>query len=699
MITIESILDSYLFRNESTGYCVASLSNGIKAVGILINIKVGEKLKLTGEYETHPKYGMQFRIDSYSIVIPSTKSGITKYLGSGMIKGIGPATAEKIVEAFDDQTIDVLDNNIDRLLEIEGIGTKKLEQIKKSWGEQKAVKEIMIYLQGFDISPAYAVKIYKVYGVNSIKIIQDNPYQLTYDVWGIGFKIADSIGKSVGFGDEHPMRIKAGVIYTLNEATSDGHVFLTADELNKKCFETLGIDLSDSILLMREMQEENLIYIIDEKVYLAHLYEAEKNIEYKIKLLSEGESKFTDKELKSIRMNLNLSEEQSEAVRKSLKNKIMILTGGPGTGKTTTLKGIIDSYKQLKKNILLAAPTGRAAKRMSEVIGMEAKTIHRLLEFNPLDQFFQRDEDNPLETDLLVVDEVSMIDTLLMNSLLKAVNPETTLILVGDVDQLPSVGSGNILNDLILSRIIPIVKLNKIFRQAEESTIVVNAHKINHGELPSIKNNDGADFFFIQESDNSKIADLIIELCSTRLPDKYGFDPVRDIQVLTPMYKGDVGVNNLNVRLQDVLNRRKSIHSRGDKNYKIGDKVMQLKNNYDKEVYNGDIGIIDSIDNEDQIMEINFSGKNIQYEFSELDDLTLAYAITVHKSQGSEYPCVILPITSAHYIMLQRNLLYTAITRASQLMILVGTKQALTIAVGNKKTKKRNTSLFAGSRN
>ncbi len=695
MITIEAILDSYLYINESTGYCVASLSNGIKAVGILINIKPGEKLKLTGEYETHPKYGMQFRIDSYSIVIPSTKTGLAKYLSSGMIKGIGPVTAEKIIEQFEDTTIDVLDNNIDRLLEIEGIGSKKLEQIKKSWGEQKAVKEIIIYLQGFDISPAYAVKIYKVYGINSIKVIQNNPYQLTYDVWGIGFKIADSIGKNVGFSDDHPKRIKAGIVYILNEAASDGHVYLTSDELNKKCFDMLGIDLSDSLLLMREMQEENLIYIVQEKVYLAHLYEAEKYIEHKIKLLAAGESKFTEKELKLIRLNLDLSEEQSDAVRKSLTNKIMILTGGPGTGKTTTLKGIIDSYKQLKKNILLAAPTGRAAKRMSEVIGMEAKTLHRLLEFNPQDQFFQRGEDNPLEADLLVIDEVSMIDTLLMNSMLSAVNPETTLILVGDVDQLPSVGSGNILNDLILSGIIPIVKLTKIFRQAEKSSIVVNAHKINNGELPSINNNEEADFFFIQESDNSKIADLIIELCSSRLPDKYGFDPVKDIQVLTPMYKGEVGVNNLNIRLQEVLNQRKVAHNRGEKNYKIGDKVMQLKNNYDKEVYNGDIGIIESVDNEDQIMEINFSGKNVQYEFAELEDITLAYAITVHKSQGSEYPCVILPISAAHFIMLQRNLLYTAITRASQMLILVGTRQALAIAVGNKKTKRRNTSLFS----
>ena len=699
MQTIEVILDGYLYKNEITGYCIASFSNGLKAVGILPNVKVGEKLKLTGEYETHSKYGEQFKIESFSIVYPSTIVGITKYLGSGLIKGVGQATAEKIVNVFKEDALDILDTDINRLLDVEGIGVKKLDLIKKSWEEQKAIKEIIMFLQSFDISPSYALKIYRTYGAKSVQIVQDNPYQLTYDVWGIGFKIADAMGKSVGFGEDHPKRIKAGVIYVLNEASGDGHVYLPMQELLAKCYEILGIDLTDSLMLFREMEAQNLLNIIGENVYLSHYYEAERNIEYKIKALCGGSSEFTEKEIKSVRLNSVYSEEQLEAIRNSLTNKILILTGGPGTGKTTALKGIIESYKLLKKNIMLAAPTGRAAKRMSEVIGMEAKTIHRLLEYNPQDRLFMHDEDNPLETDLLVVDEISMIDTLLMNSLISAVSVNTTLILVGDVDQLPSVGCGNILHDLIQSEIIPTAMLTKIFRQAEESQIVVNAHKINKGEFPALLNGESSDFFFIQEPDNSKIAGVITELCRKRLPEKYGFDPMKDIQILTPMYKGDTGANNLNGRLQDVLNHEKILLTRGDKNFKIGDKVMQLRNNYDKDVYNGDIGLIERIDMDDQKLEMNFSGKVVPYDFLELDDITLAYAITVHKSQGSEYPCVIMPVTTAHYIMLQRNLLYTAVTRASKMMILVGSKQALAMAVGNKKSKKRNTSLFHSNQN
>jgi exodeoxyribonuclease V alpha subunit len=694
MQTIEAILDGYLYKNEVTGYCVASFSGGLKAVGTLPNIKVGEKLKLTGEYETHPKFGAQFKIESFSIVYPSTIAGIIKYLGSGLIKGVGPATAEKIVDVFKENTLEILDTNINKLLNIEGIGAKKLELIKKSWGEQKAIKEIMMFLQSFDISPSYALKIYRTYGANSVKTVQENPYQLSYDVWGIGFKIADTIGKSVGFSEDHPKRIKAGIVYVLNEAAGDGHVYLPMDELQKKCYEILGVDLSDSLLLFREMQEENKINIIGEKIYLSHFYDAERNIENRINALCGCSSKFSEKELQSVRLDTGYSDEQLEAIRNSLTNKILILTGGPGTGKTTALKGIIDSYKQLKKNIMLAAPTGRAAKRMSEVIGIEAKTIHRLLEYNPQEQIFLRNKENPLETDLLVIDEVSMIDTLLMDSLISAVSLNTTLILVGDVDQLPSVGNGNILNDLIQSGIIPTAMLTKIFRQAEESHIVVNAHKINRGELPTLLNSDSTDFFFMQESDNAKIADVITELCEHRLPGKYGFDSMKDIQVLTPMYKGDAGANNLNIRLQEALNSRKALFTKGERNFKIGDKVMQLKNNYDKDVYNGDIGLIHTINMEDQKLEINYSGKIVPYEFLELDDITLAYAITVHKSQGSEYPCVIMPITTAHYIMLQRNLLYTAVTRASKMLILVGSKQALAMAIGNRKAKKRNTSLF-----
>jgi len=696
MITLEAVLEEYIYKNEATGYCVASFSGGLKAVGILPAIKAGERLKLTGQYENHPKFGEQFKIESFSIVYPTTAEGIVKYLGSGLIKGIGPATAGKIVDFFGNGALDILDNDINRLTEIEGIGKKKLEQIKESWSEQKAVKEIMLFLQSFDVPPAYAVKIHKTYGKDAVKIVQENPYRLTYDVVGIGFKIADSIARKIGFSDDHPKRIKAGIIYVLNESANDGHVFLATEILLRKCFEILEVDLSDSLLLFREMEDQGFLKIVNNHVYLSYFFEAERNIESRIEALCREQSSFTEAEFNSVEQNSGYySGEQLMAIRNSLRYKILILTGGPGTGKTTALKGIIDSYRQLKKKIMLAAPTGRAAKRMSEVIGMEAKTIHRLLEYNPQDRIFQRDEDNPLETDLLVVDEVSMIDTLLMNNLINAVHPRTTLVLVGDSDQLPSVGPGNILNDLIESGKIPTSMLTQIFRQAEESKIVVNAHKINEGLFPALLNNEQSDFFFIQEPDDSKIPGLIIELCTRRLPDKYGFDPMKEIQVLTPMHKGEAGADNLNTLLQLALNEKKISMTRGGRYFKIGDKVMQLRNNYDKDVFNGDIGFIHRIDTEDQKVEINFNGHPVPYEFTELDDITLAYVITVHKSQGSEYPCVILPVTKAHYIMLQRNLIYTAVTRATKMMILVGSKQALAIAVANKKSKRRNTSLFS----
>jgi exodeoxyribonuclease V alpha subunit len=696
MITIEAVIEDYIYKNEKTGYSVAALSDGIKAVGILPGIRTGEKLKITGQYETHPKHGQQFKINSFSVIYPTTTTSISKYLGSGLVKGIGPATAEKIVDVFGENTLEIMDNDADKLLQVEGIGKKKLVQIKKSWQEQKAVKDIMLFLQSFDISPAYALKIYHTYGKDAIKIVKENPYQLTYDVWGIGFKIADTIGKNAGFNEDHPKRIKAGIIYVLNEASNDGHVYLPMQELVNNCSAILNIDLSDSLLLFREMEDNGLLKIANDNVYLLHYYRAERNIEYKIAALCGGTSEFTEKELNSVRLKPGYySDEQIGAIRNSLMHKILILTGGPGTGKTTALKGIIDSYKHLNKKIMLAAPTGRAAKRMSEVIGFEAKTIHRLLEYNPQDQFFARDENNPLEADLLVIDEVSMIDTLLMNSLINAVTSNTTLVLVGDIDQLPSVGPGNILHDLIKSDKIPTAMLTKIFRQAEESKIVVNAHKINKGEFPALLNNETSDFFFMQEADNSLIPDIIVELCTKRLPSKYGFDPMKDIQVLTPMYKGEAGADNLNSILQSALNKNEVLITRGRRNYKVGDKVMQLRNNYEKDVFNGDIGLIHTIDTEDQKLEIIFNGKIVPYDFLDLDDITLAYAITVHKSQGSEYPCVILPLTTAHYIMLQRNLLYTAITRASKMMIIVGSKQALQIAVANKKSRKRYTSLFS----
>ncbi len=447
--------------------------------------------------------------------------------------------------------------------------------------------------------------------------------------------------------------------------------------------------------LLLELEEKGQIKKAEDRIYLSHYYYSERNIENKISAMCASAPDISEKEIKSIKVKTGFySEEQLSAIINSLKSKVLILTGGPGTGKTTTLKGIVDAYKQLGKKIMFAAPTGRAAKRISEVIGSEARTIHRLLEYSPTEEIFQRNKENPVEADLIVIDEVSMIDTLLMNSLINAVDIKTTLMLVGDSDQLPSVGPGNILNDLINSHKISTTTLTKIFRQAEKSKIVVNAHKINRGEFPDVKNTDDTDFFFIQEADHSKIPELITDLCAKRLPGKYGFNPMTDIQVLTPMYRGDCGADNLNFLLQNALNKNDVKMRRGNRSYKTGDKVMQLRNNYDKDIFNGDIGQIRYIDNDNQKMDIVFNGKIVQYEFTDLDDITLAYAITVHKSQGSEYPVVVMPVTTAHYIMLQRNLLYTAVTRAAKMMIIIGSKQALGMAVSSIAKRKRYTSLF-----
>lgn len=695
MEIIKAEFESYIYRNAENGYSIISLSNGIKAVGVMPDLSKGVTLELTGEYETHNTYGRQFRIESYSIIEPVSIEGIIKYLGSGIIKGIGLNTAKKIVDIFREKTLDVLENDVEKLLEIEGIGKKKLEQIKNDWNEQKIIKDIMLFFNSHNISSNVAAKIYKLYGKNSIKIVKENPYRLASDVWGIGFKTADQLGKSLGYTTEHPARIKAGILFTLEEAANDGHVFLPIEILYKRCSRILEADITEDYNILTELEDDEAIKISGSNIYRALFFYAELYVEKKIQLLNGMLNNIPEKEIAEIKISeKKYSQEQFDAISNALLHKITIITGGPGTGKTTTLKGIIAAYMQLNKSIMLAAPTGRAAKRMSEVVGLKASTIHRLLEYNPAGLGFNRNEHNPLECDLLIIDEVSMIDILLFNSLLRAVTEKTTLILVGDVDQLPSVGAGNVLNDLIGSDLIPTIKLSKIFRQAEESRIIVNAHKINNGEMPILQNDEESDFFFIPESDENRIPEIISELCSSKLPAKYSFDPMKDIQVLSPMYKGGTGVNYLNGLLQHKLNPNETSFIKGEKKIKIGDKVMQLKNNYSKEVYNGDIGIVDTIKMKEQKLEVNFNERLVEYDFSETDEITLAYTITVHKSQGAEYPCVIMPVTTAHFIMLQRNLLYTAVTRAAKLMVIIGSQKAITIAVNNKRAQARYTSLF-----
>jgi len=659
----------------------------VKATGILfLN---------SGGWVEHPRYGKQFKVESANISYPTTDAGIIKYLGSGMIRGIGPVTAKRIVSKFGETTLDIFDNNISRLIEVEGIGKKKLEQIKEGWEEQRSVKNVMLFLQSNGISLTYSLKIYQEYGDAAPELIQNNPYRLISDIWGIGFKIADGIGKSLGFTGDDPFRLKAGIVHTLQQAVKDGHTFLPKDILIKEASYILQADIGYSDTLFEQLEKNGEICTNNSEVYISDFYHAEREIENSISaLLSITPEKppKLDKVLSSFKENY--SDEQLDAIRTSYSEKMLIITGGPGTGKTTTLKGIIQLYQTFDKNIMLAAPTGRAAKRMTEVIGLEAKTIHRLLEFNPKDKSFNQNADNPLETDLLIVDEISMIDTLLMYNLIVAINKNTTLILVGDIDQLPSVGAGNILKDLIASEQIPVIKLNTIFRQAKDSDIIINAHRINKGEMPALNFIKETDFVFLDEASNPKIPEKILRLCINELPRKFDFNPVKDIQILSPIYKGDVGVTALNKLFQNELNDSAIVYLQGEKIFKANDKVMQLRNNYDKNVFNGDIGFVESADNESKIMYISFEGRIIDYKFEDLDEITLAYAVTVHKSQGSEFPCIIMPLTTSHYMMLQRNLLYTAITRATKLLILIGTKRALAMSVKNNKVKNRFTGLF-----
>ncbi|MFA8343807.1 MAG: ATP-dependent RecD-like DNA helicase, partial [Rhodothermaceae bacterium] len=693
METITGVIEKYIFHNENNGYSVVLLEDGTTVVGTLPSIKEEETLELTGTWIYHEKYGEQFKVEDFKVLYPQTTPSIIKYLSSGFIPGVGKSLATRIVKKFGTQTFDIFNESPERLKEVEGIGEKKYKKIIDSWENQKGVVDIMIFLQNYGISQNKAIKIHKVYGNQTVQMFKENPYQLAKDIWGIGFKSVDKIGIELGFDLNDPLRVSAAIEFLLENSANQGNVFLPEEILIQKCLYDLEIDLRNNYFILDLMIDKGRIIREDENIYLDTLYYAEKYIEEKISLLATTENDLYNKGIKKLKkIKDDFSEEQLEAIEMSLKQRLLILTGGPGTGKTTTLKGIIDLYNQLDKKIMLAAPTGRAAKRMTEVTGIEAKTIHRLLEYNPSDQMFYIDESNPLETDVLIVDETSMLDTLLMQNLLRPIKEDTTLILVGDSNQLPSIGPGNILHDLIESKSIAVVELSKIFRQAEESRIVTVAHEINRGEYPGLAIKRDSDFFFIEENDSSKIPDLIYDLISERLPDKYKLDPFNDIQILSPMYKGMAGVNNINEVLQERLNHEEVVLTQGNKHYKYFDKLMQLKNNYDKEVFNGDIGFVSRYSKESQKLSISFSGKDVEYDQGELDEITLAYATTVHKSQGSEYPCIILPIIPEHQIMHQRNLIYTAITRASKLMIVIGNKNSFYNAIGNNKIQQRYTS-------
>ncbi|MGD2207096.1 MAG: ATP-dependent RecD-like DNA helicase [Anaerolineae bacterium] len=717
------------YYNEENGYTVAQLvpegrAYTVTVVGSLLEVSPGENLRLHGQWISHPRYGRQFQVERYSTVLPATAAGIEKYLGSGLIKGIGPVTARRIVRRFKLDTLRVIEEEPGRLREVLGIGKKRAASIERAWEEQKAIKEVMIFLQSHNVSTGHAVKIFKTYGDDSIPVVQADPYRLARDIHGIGFLTADKIARELGLAHDSPQRVQAGISYTLSQMADDGHVYAPQGELIHESTRILDVPANlvdegiDTLAAEKELRVEypipnpqypnDQILREDRAVYLPPFYFGEIGVANRLRtLLNVDKSRlafYRDADLDRVfdhlaeRDGLRLNEGQRAGVQAALTHKVTVLTGGPGTGKTTAMRTVIRLLEAKGHRYALAAPTGRAAKRLAEATGREAKTIHRLLEFKPQKGFtFQRNEENPLEADLVIVDEASMLDLLLTNHLLKAVHPESHLLLVGDVDQLPSVGAGNVLHDVIESGVAAVVRLAEIFRQAAGSFIVVNAHRINQGSMPLFPKN-ATDFFLFPSDDAEQAADLVVDIVQNRIPRTFGLDPMDDVQVLSPLHRGAAGVGELNRRLQAALNPPgpgKPEHRRGGSLYRLGDRVMQIRNNYDKEVFNGDMGRIVALDPVNQALAVCIDERLVEYEFSELDEVIHAYAVSVHKSQGSEYRAVVAPVLTAHYVMLQRNLLYTAVTRARELVVLVGQRRAVAIAVRNNKIMDRHTALDA----
>ena len=702
MTKLRCVVERITFQNAENGYSVMKVKvkgydDLVTLVGNLLEVPAGAVLLCEGEWRVDKRYGQQFQCETWEEVMPATAYGIEKYLGSGLVKGIGPKFAKLIVGHFGTDTIEVIEIDIERLYEVPGIGKKRVEKIRESWEKQKDIKNVMLFLQGFGVSTAYAAKIYRQYGKESIDNVKENPYRLADDIWGIGFKTADGIARKMGYEMNDERRLRSGLIYTLNQLADEGHCYAEEEQLIATAKQLLEADEECIRTAMTHAIETEDLMLDGTAIYLPPFYYAECGTANRLNTLvhtKEAGSIFTARfDLAKLQRETGIEydEVQVEAIRQAIASKVMVLTGGPGTGKTTTTKAIIAALQSAGMRILLAAPTGRAAKRMSEATGMEAKTIHRLLEYNPQDGY-KRNDENPLEGDALIVDECSMIDIILMNNLTKALPTTMRLVLVGDIDQLPSVGAGNVLRDIIDSGVIPVVRLTRIFRQAQSSRIVMSAHAINRGCFPDISNGQHTDFFFMKQEEPEKVAETIVSLVCDRLPKAYR-QPNANIQVLTPMQRGVVGAANLNMALQQALNHNTAALVRGGYTFKEGDRVMQLRNNYDKDVYNGDLGYVRSVDMEERTLTVDFDGQMVEYEASELDELTLAYATTIHKSQGSEYPIVVMPVLMTHYVMLQRNLIYTGITRAKKICVLVGQTKALAYAIHNMKVLKRNTRL------
>lgn len=701
-ISLRGTLEKIIYYNNENGYFVGvfDIHNDKKtAVGYLPNPHEGSEYSLTGSWMNHSKYGNQFAFESFEQHLPSTEYGIEQFLASGLIKGIGPSLAAKIVSHFGMMTVDILNNNPERLLEIEGIGRKKLAGIMTALSSLKVMQEVLMFLKSHGISTSHAIRLYKTYGNAVVGVLQKNPYQIIDDVVGIGFHIADEIARKMGVKEESEYRLIAGVRFVLDDACrTGGHCFLPQEELAERAAQLLHVDEAKVNRAIHSAVDSGFLVKDGEMVFPVLLFTAEERSAQQISLLTKkGKRKLNhDKLITALhhveqRHHIDLDKKQREAVVGAIINPLTIITGGPGTGKTLCVNGIIELADELGMKYVLCAPTGRAAKRLSEVSKREAKTIHRLLEYDPNNGYFRRNSDDPIDTELVIVDEMSMVDIQLFDALLNAVSPLAQIVFVGDVDQLPSVGPGQVLRDLIASNTIATVRLSTIFRQAEQSSIIYNSHRINHGEAPQFAD----DFNFIEADTPEEIQSLIVGLASTILPQNFQYDPLTDIQVLSPMNNGATGVKELNKKLQHVLNGQSMVCWQGsERRFLLHDKVMQLRNNYDKDVYNGDIGTVVGYDREEGKLYVTFYGRRIEYTFDELDQLTLAYATTIHKSQGNEFKAVIIPVSMAHYIMLQRNLIYTAVTRAKERLYVVGQRKALAVAINNAETRLRNTMLL-----
>ena len=722
--TLSGVLERVVFANEENAWSVVRLTvpgerEPVTAVGNLLNVQPGESLRLEGQWIQDLKYGRQFKVASYATVAPSTLEGIERYLGSGMVRGVGKEMAKRLVAAFGLATLTVIEREPERLKEVSGIGPKRRAEIQRAFLEQSEVREVMVFLQSHGVGTGHAIKICKRYGQDALRQVREDPFRLAIDIHGIGFQSADRIAAALGFAKTAPQRVEAGVLHLLAEAADRGHLYLPATRLAEEATRLLEVPAAPVAAAVAALAGAEQV-VVDplptalaaapepgsappgaarEAVYLKPLHAAEAGLAARLRALLaqpalplqiDAERAVAWFEAKE---GVSLAAAQRDAVRRGLASKILVVTGGPGTGKTTLVRGIVHILEKKGQTVVLAAPTGRAAKRLSEATGSPAATIHRLLEFDPRSRRFLRDRERPLACDLAIVDEASMLDTVLAYHLLKAIPNGGRLILVGDVDQLPSVGPGRVLGDLIRSGAVDVVRLALIFRQGETSQIVANAHRIQRGEMPLASQREAGDFFVAERGRPEEVHETLVQLVTRRIPARFGLDPFAGIQVLSPMNRGLLGTDNLNRVLREALNPQGKTISYGAHSLRVGDKVMQVRNNYELEVWNGDLGRVTGIDEEGEKVEVEVDGRTVRYDFTALDELALAYACTIHKSQGSEYPCVVVPLHTQHHVMLQRNLLYTAITRARRLAVLVGERRALAVAVGNGRTGARYTLL------